>query len=118
MLMLRRTHERKMRELGERWESMWRTEKEAREAAEKELRRVEGAISDAAGIHVGRPYRENLIDGVTFPVVFSAYVVREFSKRLDFSVLSEIIESTVSKQIRNVVYGADPTIRKMFRGER
>lgn len=117
--MLRRTHRRKMAELGERWDSMWRAERSGRAEQEKAYEELKRQIGNSSGLHVNRPYREELIQAVTFPVIFSAFVVREFSKRLDFeTVLEPLIVEQVVRAIRDAVFGADPSIRKMFRPPR
>lgn len=84
----------------ERWEAL------------TELEHLREQVAGALGLHVERPYREDQVDYVTFPVFVSRYVLRELSKRMEERLLVESIEAQVAERILAMIH--DREIARSF----
>jgi hypothetical protein len=70
-----------------------------RDEAERELVQLREQVADAIGLHIGRPYREDVVGGVTFPIFLSAYVLKELDKRFDRRALVTMLETQFTQKL-------------------
>jgi hypothetical protein len=79
-----------------------------------EAKESQQIVAQAIGLHIERPYRENVIGGVTFPIHFSAYALREIGKRAERDeLITQIVGDQVALEVSAML--ADPTYTPTFR---
>lgn len=87
--------------------------KRAQAQAQAALLELQKRVADAIGVHVERPYREDLVDRVVIPVYFSRFALREMGKRLDERTLVRIVQEQVAAATIAALNPADiPELRR------
>lgn len=65
----------------------------------EEMERLSSSVANAIGLHMAKPYREETISGVTFPLFVSGYALGEMGKRMDKRQLAELVANEARKAV-------------------